>query len=202
MTRRGLLFLPAAAPLQPPVIVPVHYLPDGRAKLNRDQTLLWQRIWAEAVRDFNAAGVHLKSVLKTGDIRRLASGQPDFTGLQTSVVNLVVTDRIPMEWDKARGLSGVTTLYRGYHLCVVALNHAHTHQIPFLSVNTCVHELLHALLHDIFRSRPGGFSGQSRELQVDAFATRLWLFKDGATIRQSAETYMERLRSEVSGALQ
>jgi hypothetical protein len=103
-----------------------------------------------------------------------------------------------MEWDHARALSGVTTRYQGYHLCMVALNYAHGHQIPFLSVNTCLHELLHALLGDIFESRPEGLPGAAREFRVDWYATRLWLFHDGAHIRKAAQTYAERLRWEVA----
>ena len=78
---------------------------------------------------------------------------------------------------------------------MVALDHAHGHQIPLLSVNTCVHELLHALLHDIFERRPDGLLGEARELRIDWYATRLWLFHDGAAIRRAAQAYVERLRS-------
>jgi len=111
------------------------------------------------------------------------------------MINLVVTDHIPLGWDKGRGVVGVTTLYRGYHLCMVGLRYAHCHQIPLLSVNTCVHELLHALLHDIFEKRPTGFLAEARELRIDLLATRLWLLHDGETIRKAAQTYVERLRS-------
>ena len=114
------------------------------------------------------------------------------------MINFVVSDRIPIEWDNGRALSGVTTRYRGYHLCMVALNHAHCHQIPLLAVNTCVHELLHALLQDIFVSRPKWFQASGRELRIDSYATRLWLFHDGAAIRKSAQAYRDRLQSEVA----
>jgi hypothetical protein len=103
-----------------------------------------------------------------------------------------------MVWDRARALSGVTTRYEGYHVCVVALNYAHGHQIPFLSVNTCLHELLHALLGDIFEDRPAGLPGAAREFRVDWYATRLWLFHDGAHIKNSAQSYVERLRRDLA----
>jgi hypothetical protein len=124
-----------------------------------------------------------------------------FIGLERGVINFIVTDHIPIEWDNGRALSGVTTLYRGYHLCMVALDHAHGHQVPFLSVNTCVHELLHALLHDIFEARPKGSLGKAREFRIDAYATRLWLFHDGAAIREAARSYVQRLRSETASLL-
>ena len=99
-----------------------------------------------------------------------------------------------MEWDKGRALSGVTTRYHGYHICLIALNHAHCHEIPLLSVNTCMHELLHAFFEDIFESRPQGFHGAVREFRIDLYATRLWLFHEGAAIRDASRTYLERLR--------
>jgi hypothetical protein len=81
---------------------------------------------------------------------------------------------------------------------MVALNYAHCHQIPLLSVNTCVHELLHVLLNDIVESRPHGLPGEMREFRIDWLATRLWLFHDGGTIREAARTYAGRLRQEFS----
>ena len=78
---------------------------------------------------------------------------------------------------------------------MVALDYAHGHQIPFLAVNTCVHELLHVLLQDIFEVHPKGLPGYEREFRIDWYATRLWLFHDGAAIRKSAQTYLDRLRS-------
>jgi len=78
---------------------------------------------------------------------------------------------------------------------MVALQYAHGNQVPFLSVNTCLHELLHALLQDIFVSRPKWFQTGGREVRIDWYATRLWLFHDGAAIRESAQAYLDRLRS-------
>src|SRR5437879_3896508 len=67
--------------------------------------------------------------------------------------------------------------------------------VPFLSVNTCVHELLHALLQDVFVDRPKWYQGGEREFRTDWSATCLWLFHDGAAIRKSGRAYVDRLRA-------
>jgi len=59
----------------------------------------------------------------------------------------------------------------GYPVSMIALPYAHGNQIPFLSVNTCVHELLHALLQDIFVSRPKWYQSDGREFRSDWYAT-------------------------------
>ena len=110
-------------------------------------------------------------------------------------VNLVLTDLIPMNWDRARGLAGLSTVWQGYDVCVIALEYARPNRIPFVAVNTCEHELLHAILQDIFESRPAGLAGEAREVRIDAYATRLWLFHEGADVRESARAYIDRLRS-------
>jgi hypothetical protein len=190
----GSLF--AVAP-KTPLIIPVHHIIDTRIRFRtKDLTRYWSVIWPEAVRDFERCGIRLQSSLTFGEIRRSPSGQPIFIGLEQGVINFVVTGLIPLEWDNGRGITGITTLYRGYHLCVVALRRAHGHQIPFLSVNTCVHELLHALLNDIFESRPKGFFGKARELRVDLYATDLWLLHRGRDIRQQATAYLARLQAD------
>lgn len=114
------------------------------------------------------------------------------------MINFAITNRIPLDWDRGRGLNGVTTWYRGYHLCVVGLDQAHGHQIPMLSVNTCVHELLHVLLQDVFESRPKGSRGVAREFLIDWYATRLWLLHEGSAIQKAAQVYVKRLRSTLS----
>ena len=100
-----------------------------------------------------------------------------------------------MYWDNGRALAGVTTIYEGSHVCMVALPYAHGNGTPFLSVNTCVHELLHVLLQDVFVSHPKWFETGQREFRIDWYATWLWLFHDGAAIRESAQAYLDRLRS-------
>jgi hypothetical protein len=61
-------------------------------------------------------------------------------------------------------------------------------------VNTVVHELLHIFLQDVFVSHEGVVHGQSHEARVDMYATRLWLFGDGAAVRQTARACLRRLR--------
>jgi hypothetical protein len=150
-------------------------------------------IWPEALRDFSRCGVTLNASAQTGDIRRSPSGRPVFTQLGRGVINVVLTERVPLEWDEGRALAGVTTVYEGRHVCLIALRYAHCHQIPFLSVNTCVHEILHALLHDVFERRPPGLSGNAREFRIDYYATRLWLFREGTAVREAARVYADRL---------
>jgi hypothetical protein len=202
MTRREFLSIVPAAwlrtPAPPPVIVPVHLVMDSDAKISPEQfQRFWWSIWPEALRDLGRCGIKLDTSVKTGNIWRPASRQPVVTGLDYGVINLVITDRIPIEWDNGRMLSGVTTLYRGFHLCMVGLRRAHGNQIPLLSVNTCLHELLHALMGDIFENRPAGLSGQARELRIDWCATRLWLTYSEAAVRESARRYVQRLRATV-----
>ena len=111
---------------------------------------------------------------------------------------MVITDQIIQNWDRGRGLTGVSAQYDGYHISMIALDYAHGHQIPFLAVNTCVHELLHVLLQDIFEVHPTGLAGYERESRIDWYATRLWLFHDAGAIRKSAEAYLARLPSTVA----
>ncbi len=184
------------------VMVPVQLIVNRRVKWRPGQLdRFWSRIWPETIRDLERCGIRLQSNLKAGDVRRYPGGQPVITGLDHGVINLVITDRIPIEWDEGLALSGVTTRYHGNHLCMIALEHAHCHELPFLSVNTCVHELLHALLQDIFEGRPDGLPGEVRELRIDWYATLLWLFHGGPVIRTSAAAYVQRLRSDFPGPL-
>jgi hypothetical protein len=202
MTRRDFLWVtsaaavapaPASASPQTPLLIPVNLVIDEHAKLGpKSQRKFWSRIWPEAHREFERSGIWFRCTRSSGGVERPENCEPIVSGLRTDALNLVVTGSIPMEWDRGLALSGVATRYRGRHLCMIALQHAHGNQIPLLSLNTCVHEILHALLHDIFENRPAGVSGQMRELRVDWYATRLWLFHDGAAIRQSAQQYVER----------
>jgi hypothetical protein len=175
------------------VAVPVYLVVDKRAKLREGVMERFSReVWWEAVRDFGRVGIHLQAGQGTGEMGRAASGRPVFKGLAQGVVNVVLTEAIPMEWDRARQLAGLTTQYDGYHLCLIAVPRAHGHQIPLLSVNTCVHELLHVLMGDIFETRPAGLEGDGREMRIDWAATKLWLFGEGAEVRRMAGEYLKR----------
>jgi hypothetical protein len=187
ITRRAMVAgLGVAAFAQTPLVVPVRRILDKRVPLSPDP------IWPEAVRDFARGGIELRVTDVPGEVGRAASGRPVFKGLAHGVINLVVTDYVPLEWDQAKGLAGLTTQYDGYHVCLIAMRHAHGNQVPFFSVNTYVHELLHVLLHDIFETRPKGADGSQREWRIDRYATWLWLFGDGAEIRRMAAEYLRR----------
>ena len=178
------------------LLVPIHRVMDSRAQCTQEQLHeFWRSTWPEAVRDFSRGGIGLQTTDGPGEVRRSPGDKPIFIGLRRGVINLVLTDHIPMKWDNGRALAGVTTIQDGYHVCLVALRYAHGNQAPFVSVNTCVHELLHALLQDVFVSRPEWYQAGGREFRTDWYATCLWLFHDGATVRKSAEAYLRRLRS-------
>jgi hypothetical protein len=206
MTRREFVSTTSAAAIASPaswapLVVPVRQLLDARAKNPREWLERFSSaIWPEAARDFQRCGIQFSRTLATGEIKRSPAGRPIFTGLESGAVNLMLTDHIPMHWDSGRALAGVTTRVEGRHLCIIALRLAHGHQVPFLSVNTCTHELLHVLLQDLFENRPKGLAGHARELRIDWYATRLWLFHDGAAIRKAAESYLRRLRYPSSSA--
>lgn len=177
------------------VTVPVHLVLDDQVQWRPDPMGRFQaRLWAQTVRDLARCGVQLQTTVGAGSVQRSPYREPVITGLQRGVINLVLTTEIPVKWDGGRALCGVTTLYRGHHLCMVAINHAHGHQVPFFSVNTCLHEILHALLHDILEQRPEGVAGQAREIRVDYHATRLWLFHEDSAVREAARTYLDHLR--------
>jgi hypothetical protein len=199
VTRRRLLGL-AAAGASPsaagPLGVPVHRVTNARAQFPSGMLRrFWSAIWPEAYRDFHRSGIRLEATDAEGAIRRSPGDRPLFDGVRRGAVNLVLTDRIPMHWDNGRALAGVSTIDGGYHLCVIALRYAHGHQVPFLSVNTCVHELLHVLLQDIFIDRPAWHRAGRHEARIDWFATRMWLFGDAAEVRRSAGDYLKRLRA-------
>lgn len=203
MTRRKLLLaLPMLRALAgnpaAPLVVPIHHLIDRSANLSKAHLdLYWRSIWPEAAKTFGACGIQLDSHPGDAKIERPPGREPVVHGIDFGVINLVVTSQVPMEWDNGRSLNGMTTLYRGRPLCLVALYHAHGNQFPLLSVNTCVHELLHALLEDIFERRPRGMQGEMREARVDSYATRMWLFHDGAAVRRAAAEYLQKLSRPV-----
>jgi hypothetical protein len=198
MTRRDLLWTSAAIPSSTPSLlpVPVHRVMDAHARCTPEQVhRFWSAIWPEAVRDFRRGGMELKTTDGAGEVRRSAADNPVFVGLRRGVINLLLTSRLPLYWDNGRALAGTTTLWDGYAVCMIALSYAHGNQIPFVSVNTCVHEILHALMQDIFVSRPKWYQADGREFRSDSYATGLWLFHDGAAVRQSAQAFLDRLRS-------
>ena len=204
MTRRKLILALTASASAPafagerPLLVPVRFIVDGKVKWRPGQIAAFRSgIWAQAVKALMQCGVRIRSTPATGEVLRPPYREPVISGLEIGVLNVVVSDTIPMQWDRGRGLAGVTTLYRGRHLCMVAYNHAHGHRVPFVSVNTCLHELLHALLQDIYEERPAGVSGQAREFRIDYYATLMWLFRGGAgVVRNSAAAYLDRVRAE------
>lgn len=196
MTRRE--FLGAAAVVSSSatalLILPVRRVMDSRAKSTPEQLSNFAaKIWPEAVRDFRRIGIQLQDTQVRGEVRRSPGDRPVFTGLDHGAINLVITDLIPMKWTRGQGLAGVSTQYERYQLAMIALDYAHGHQIPFVSVNTCVHELLHVLLQDIFELRPKGAAGYQREMRIDWYATRLWLFHEGAAIRAAAQAYLRKV---------
>jgi hypothetical protein len=178
------------------VVIPVHRIVDARAKCKPEELRrFWWSIWPEAYREFHSGGIQFQTTDGPGEIRRTAADIPIFEGLRRGVLNLVLTDSLPLYWDSARALAGVSTIYQGYHLCLIALRYAHGNQVPFISVNTCVHEFLHVMMQDIFVAHPRWYQSAGREMRIDAYATRLWLFGDGSAIRRSAKEYVERLRT-------
>jgi hypothetical protein len=180
--------------------VPVHRIFDQRAQCPpEERNQFWWSIWPEAVRDFSRGGIDLRTSDGPGEVRRSPGDRPIIAGVRRGVINLVLTDFIPMYWDRGRAQAGVATIYDGYHICMLALRYAHGNQVPFLSVNTCVHELLHALLQDVFVRQPKWFQSGEREARTDWYATLLWLSHDGAAVRKSARAYLDRLRSPDAG---
>ena len=205
MTRRVFLLTPAAAagPSRGAarLTIPVHRMMDAHTPCPPDRVRhFWGAVWPEAYRMFSQSGMDLQTSDSTGAVKRSAADRPMFEGLRRDVLNLVLTAHIPMFWDRARALPGITTIYDGYHICMIALRFAHGNQAPFLSTNTCVHEMLHALMGDILVRRPSDRQIFQREVRVDWYATRLWLFHDGAVVRRSARAYLKSLRAMQGGA--
>lgn len=177
-----------------PLDVPILCVVNKHAKCGAEQLKRFRvKVWLEAFRDFAACGMKLRVVERSGEVLKYPSGRPKFVGLERGKINLVLTDYVPVNWDKARYSAGVATIYDGYHVCVISMNRAHGHQAPFVAVNTVVHELLHMLLQDIFVPREGVLQSQGRESRVDWYATRMWLFNEGTVVRESAREYLRRV---------
>jgi hypothetical protein len=203
MTRREFVWTALAARVADAgparLVVPVHRVMDLHPQCSRaDLQRFWWSTWPEAFRTFRRGGIDLQTTDGPGEVRRTAGDKPVFLGLRRGVINMILTGYIPMHWDRARALAGVTTIYDGYHVCVIALRFAHGNQVPFFSVNTCVHELLHVLLQDVYVVRPSWYRDSQREIRTDSYATRLWLFHDGGAIRASGRAYLTRLRAEAA----
>lgn len=176
-----------------PVVVPVRRVIDARAQC-APETLrnFWSTVWLEALVELGRGGIRLEVEDGPGEMRRTAGGQPLFLGLRRGVLNLVLTDYIPANWDSGRALAGVTLVYDGYPLSLIAMRFAHANQAPFFSVNTVVHELMHAFFGDIFVARPKWYQAGGREWRSDWYASRLWLFHDGAAVREAARAFVAR----------
>src|ERR1044071_8266624 len=106
MTRRELFALLAfAGAARRTVTVPVRLVIDDHAKMPEPQLRrFWSQLWPQAVGNFEAGGIHLETTIIHGEVKRSPGGRPIFVGLDRSVLNVVVTNQIPMEWDHARGL--------------------------------------------------------------------------------------------------
>src|SRR5690349_16695052 len=124
MTRRS--FFAAAVsmgvPTSPPVTVPVHIAIDTRAKISPSQLQrFWPRLWNQAVGDFARGGIRIDATCGESTVDRPVGREPVILGLARGALNVIVTNQIPIQWDRARALCGVTTLYRGYHVSMIAL---------------------------------------------------------------------------------
>lgn len=195
MTRREFAAVPAAtaATVKNRLSVPLVHVVDRHVTWKPGQIRRFTRqIWPEAVRDFARCGIDFADREVPGEVLRYPTGRPLFKGLQRNAVNMVITGYLPLSWDSGRAVSGVAARYEGYEICVIALDQAHPHQVPFLSVNTCVHELLHVLLADTAGARPAGWRGSLRETRIDWLATRLWLFGEGREIYDSVRASLRK----------
>ena len=202
MTRRAFVSMAALAATRPAaparLTVPLHRILDGRAENSPDRLQhFWPSVWNEAARDFGQGDISFEISDGPGEVRHSPADNPIFVGLQRGTINLVVTDVLPMYWDGGRALAGMSTIHDVYHICLIALRYAHRNQVAFFSVNTCLHEILHVLLQDIFLKPPKWYQSGGREVRVDYYATRLWLFHDGDEVRKSGEAYLRRLRGRL-----
>jgi hypothetical protein len=113
------------------------------------------------------------------------------------MVNVVLTGAVPLYWDNGRSLPGVTTVYEGCHVSVVSVRNAYANRLPFVAVNTVVHELLHVIRGDIFVRPSGLLIRVDRETAVDWEATRMWLLGSAPGVKEAARLYVQRLRAAV-----
>jgi len=200
MTRRDLIQVAALwastpdAPAPSPLEIPLHRVTDKHARSTPEQRRnFFADVWHPAIRCFARGGITFRISDSEGEVLKHPSGRPSFRALQRGVINVVLTDRIPVDWDMGRSPGGASAIYEGFCVCVLSFEEAHGNQIPFLSVNTFVHELLHILLQDVFTSPTGTVNGVTHEGLVDLYATRLWLFGEGEALRHSARLALTRL---------
>ena len=130
-------------------------------------------IWPEACNDLAKTGTSVRVTSGRGRIIRPPNRTPILEGLRDGHINMFLSASVPMHWDRCRALKGVAFDYGGNHVCIIALNNAHAHWIPFFATNTCLHELLHVLLGHTGRAKPQGVGADMLELRVDAIATQL-----------------------------
>jgi hypothetical protein len=183
----------AGTPAPAVVEVPVLYVTNKHARCSAVEVSRFRSVvWDEAVRVFARCGVLLRVVERTGEVLKYPSGRPRFLELDRRRVNVVLSDNVPLDWDNARYSPGIAAAYEGFAVCVIAMPRAHANRIPFLAVNTVVHELLHILLEDIFVAPGGLLRDHGRETRVDWHATRMWLFGADATVRESAREFMRK----------
>jgi len=179
----------------PALKLPLYRVFDSRLHDERHLHHFRSTVWSEAVRDFARGGIALEATDGPGEVKFTAADRPILNGLRRGTLNIMITGTVPMFWDAGRSVAGLTTIYEGYHVCVIAARYAHGDQAPYLSVNTCVHEMLHALMLDVFRKPPSWYQAGGRDFRIDWYATRMWLFHEGAAVQASARTYLERLRA-------
>src|SRR5579871_6185861 len=116
MTRRDFVSAAAAVPVFAParLSVPIHRITDGRADFPQERLHhFWSSIWPEAYRTFATGGIDLQTSDGPGEVGHSAADRPILTGLRRGAINLVLTGNLPLYWDNARALPGVTTLYHG-----------------------------------------------------------------------------------------
>lgn len=200
MKRRELILAAAAAQAARAsggllAAVPVHRISDAHARCGKEHfDRFWAEIWPEAVRDLGRGGIRLETTDEKGEVKRSPGGLPLFKGLRRGVINLVLTAYVPEHWDRGRASAGVSTLHQGFCICLIALRYAHPHRVHYLAANTCVHELMHALLGDVFVNQPPWHRQAFSEARADAYATRLHLAGAGPDLRAAATGLLGKLR--------
>jgi hypothetical protein len=178
----------------PRLTIPVHRVTNQRVQWKEEELRQFSSaIWDEAVRDLARCGIDLGVTTAEGEIKAYPSSRPMFVGLQRGKLNVVLTDWLPQDWDAGRAIAGISTVYEGYHVSAISLRYAHGHRIPFLAVNTVLHEVLHFLLLDVFVAKPGMLRAGWREERVDWHATRLWLSGGDPVVLESGQRYLQTL---------